>query len=645
MGDNLDKNRLNRIGCHCWGTNPLSVDSLPVSAQAGCRWVRATRQVQMEVVSTARRQYDFAAAGERSIDLAIANGMSIMGILDGRWGNETRVNKLPWASPIWERLDEWEHFVAACVEHYKDRIKYWEVINEPPFFWWYPAAAGETFPEVNPDMKRAPIWAYAKLLQATARAVRAADSEAKIVAGSTFSDGAFLRSLYKLGCRDSFDIASVHYLNCKHPDDFAKAYRQVRSVMAAYGDQAKPLWDTENGPGGAVIGCAVKTRDEYQGLYNVYRHCFAHELGLERYFWFNPVRAPEAGVGNEHGIATHDAQGRLSSAYQALHNLVQWVGEGRLLRREHIDREVHLYVFQGPQGPCSILWATAPATARINPGAEATDYLGLPVQLESEFELTGRPVFIRGDIASAGFGATVKGPRQTVTPVAADKQPAPATPTITCPRAKGAMGMDDPAWDRMSPAAGRDQIAAPAQRNHFCKVPSSVPAELKMAYDDQALYLRVRTWDDKQAAGPATSKQPTGLIQFTVRDGNPAVTEWPFFFNSYGLFNLYASPRGPMFLRYDPLYVDEYQVGPVPAVPVEVKAAEGGVIIWAKVPWNQIGPCRPGKHEPFLMMFTFNRADNMIDVPAGDTPEEWSHNFADAFIVKDPALIRWVKFE
>jgi hypothetical protein len=43
-------------------------------------------------------------------------------------------------------------------------------------------------------------------------------------------------------------------------------------------------------------------------------------------------------------------------------------------------------------------------------------------------------------------------------------------------------------------------------------------------------------------------------------------------------------------------------------------------------------------------MFSFNRADNILDLPTGDEPEEWSHNFNDNFIVKTPALTRWVVF-
>jgi hydroxymethylbilane synthase len=42
--------------------------------------------------------------------------------------------------------------------------------------------------------------------------------------------------------------------------DFAKGFARLRGVMAAFGDSDKALWDTENGPGGAVIGTSSVRR-------------------------------------------------------------------------------------------------------------------------------------------------------------------------------------------------------------------------------------------------------------------------------------------------------------------------------------------------------------------------------------------------
>ncbi len=639
MSDNLAHNLASRIGCHCWGTNEASVNAVPTFAKVGCRWIRATRPMQMEVVSTGPRKYNFGDAGERSIDLAVASGMSIMAILDGRWGNETRINKLPFASPIWEHLDLWEDFVTAAVSHYKSRVKFWEVINEPPFFWWYPTPAGVVMPEYNAALQRAPIQAYANLLKATARAVRAVDPTAQIVVGSGFPDGYFLKHLYDLGAKDDFDIASVHYLNCRHPEDFGRGHACVRHVMAEAGDGAKALWDTENGPSGAVIGCAVQTPGEYEAIYNIYRHCLAHQFGLERYFWFNPVDRTEAGVAPELGVSCYDAHGTLVPAYRAMQTLTTLVGDGELLAHAHPDREVHAYVFAGAAGPVSVLWATAPASVRLRGRAvEATTFVGETTQLPAEFALTGRPLFIQGNVLR-DLDVTVTGRRETVAPCWENKRVNPLAPRVASPRVTSFPGWDDAAWASIPPVATRDQVSVTAQQNHFCLVSTSVSAELQLAHDDAALYLRARTYDDR-----LDPKAPTGLVQFTFRNQDPEVAEWSFFFNSYALFNLFASDHGTMLLRFDPLYADQYPSGVVRAAEIRSRAAGDGLVFVARIPWDEIGPVRPGRHNPAYMMFMFSRADNLLNVPKGETPEEWSHNFADNFIVKPPALTRWVEF-
>jgi hypothetical protein len=634
MSDNVIRNLNSRVGCHCWGTNPDSVAGVPVYAEVGCRWVRATRPMQMDVVATGPRQYNFADHGEASIDLAIANGMSIMGILDARWGNETLFNDLPYASPIWEHLDLWEDFVSASVNYYKDRVKYWEIINEPPFFWWYPTPEGVTIPEINPDIKRAPIWAYAKLLKASAKAIRAADPTAKVVMGSGFNDGQFLQRLYDLDCKNDFDIASVHYLGCKHPDDFARGYRRMRTVMAENGDADKAMWDTENGPMGAIIGQSVQTPGEYEALYNIYRHCFAHQFGLERYFWFNPAMNKEAGV--SHGSDTYDANNQLSPAYQAMKTLYKFVGEGELLKNNHLDGEVHTYLFDGPQGPVSILWSTAPATARLSGKIDAFNYLGESQSLTGEFELNGQPLFIPGDISST-LDITLHGKRETVVPCM--KQPPADTPQFTATPISTALSIHDAGWDNIPYLATRNEIPVTDIGKHFCKVTSSVTADIQIAFTPESLLLRVKTYDDM-----LNHACPTGLVQFTLRDSNPDIREWTYFYNSYGLYNLFASDRGSMVLRFEHLMQDEYPVGVVKNADIQVESEADGLLYCANIPWSEIGPCRPGSHNPYLMMFSFNRADNILDLPTGDEPEEWSHNFNDNFIVKTPALTRWVVF-
>jgi len=622
---NLQKNRKNRVGCHLWTIHQAGIDAVPTFAEVGCGWVRCTRSMQMEIVCPAPRQYDFAAAGEAAVNRVLAQGMSVMGILDGRWwpeGERTR-NLLPWASPIWEHLDLWGDFVTATVEHYRDRVKHWEVINEPPFFWWYPTSGDE-----NALRRRAPIRYYADLLQVTAARVRSADPEAKIVIGSGFSDGLFLSKLYELGCKDAFDIASVHYLGCRHPDAFAAGVRRLRQVMAAHGDGDKPIWDTENGPGGAVIGKYVTTPEHYEACTNIYRHCFAHQFGIERYFWFNPILK---GSDADHGSCLRAANGELTPAYQALKTLTERIGESELLDHRQFDGEGHLYVFAGAGRPVSVLWATAPATLRLTAPAEGVDYLGHPVSLGREQAIDGRPLLLEGNLLAAGATISVSGARECVIPL---HRPLPEqVPTVVSPR------MDGPvAWEEVPPLVTADAITVVEADVHFCQLPSSVPATVRLAHDDQALYLRVEAKDDR-----LDPRRPRGFFELAIRDSDPAITEWPHFFNAYGLYVVYVDGATARVLRYDTMAPDAYPGGPIPTATASFSVSGATLIYELRLPWNEIGPLRPGRHNPFLLQMNFNRADNLFDVPAECDPAEWSHNWADTFICKAPALIRWLE--
>ena len=623
-----ERSNLNsRIGCHCWGDNPASVHSLELSAQAGCRWVRATRQTQGDLVSTGPRSYNFADNGEASIDKMLGLGMSVMAILDARWGNETGLNKLPFASPVWEHLDLWEEFTAAAVKHYRGRIRYWEILNEPPFFWWYPSPEGVRWPASNPPMQRAPIAKYAAILRTASRVIRELDPESKIVVGSGFPDGCLLRSLYELGCGDCFDIASVHYLNFRHPTDFARGHGVLRGIMKQYGDAGKELWDTETGSHGAVIGHAVQTPDEYEGLHNIYRHCIAYESGLERYFWFNTAPADLM-------FARPDA---LPPAYRCMQTLHQHVGEGNLLGSEHPQGDVHVYVFATPAGPRSVLWATAPCEIGLPHGLkEVTDHLGRSVRLDSPLKLTGRPLFVEGDLRGR-LDVTIRGQRDTL--VASVKQPPSGTPTVVCPLVQQNLLSGDAAWDRVPLLASHAEMPITVAGSCVAQPPTSIAADIRLACTTDNLLLKCVIPD---AHFDRTS--PACLIQWSVRDNDSSITEWLYFTNGYALMNLLLDSHGLRLFRHEVMYPDQYRPGQITHAALQWEVGSDGLVVCAQIPWSEIGPCRPGVHHPFLFQFALARTDHQLAVPKGEDASEWANTFADNFIVKPVSFACHIDF-
>ncbi len=135
-------------------------------------------------------------------------------------------------------------FWAANPTVPKRPIKSWQIWNEPnfPSYWGgAPSAAG-----------------YVQMLTTVAPMIRAADPSAEVVtAGMPDSLNAlairladYVTQLYADGVEGSFDTLAVHgYANT--PDDAVGLVEQVRAIMNANGDAARPIWMTEFGWGSA----------------------------------------------------------------------------------------------------------------------------------------------------------------------------------------------------------------------------------------------------------------------------------------------------------------------------------------------------------------------------------------------------------
>ncbi len=636
---NVPRNLASRIGCHSWGIYPAALAAIPTFADVGCRWVRLTRPMQIDICAKGPGQgYDFASHGEAAVDAILAKGMSIMGILDLRcWpeGIDSKVNPIPWASPIWEHLDIWSDFVTQCVRFYRGRVKYWEVINEPPFFWWYPTSSDPNATEPdNKQTRRGSVRHYVELLKCTAAAVRTADPEAKIISGASFTDGRFLASLYQYGAKGTFDIVGVHYFPCSHPDTFAKAVGNVRRVMEANGDGDLPIWDTENGPGGAVIGYGISTPADYEGCVHFYRHCLFTRHGIERYFWFNPV---DEGADAPLQSLLHLADGSLGPSYKAMKTLAERVGDAPLRSSRTFGGEGHVFVFDTPRGAVTVAWGTAPCKLHLAKRYAGVLFNGAPLFADDGAALDGRPIVIDGDLLADGAEIEVVGRRTTITQPM--KQPPADAPKVRSTPVASDATLDTVDWTKVPVVASHDDIPIVPPHPHFCVLPSSVTGDLQIAHNGDALFLRFHAID--AARDPV---HPTGAIQFTIRDSDPDVAEWPYFFNGYGLFGLWASPDGARFLRNDPMDCEKYPGGIVREAEVRASPVADGIDYVARIPWSAIGPCRPGKNNPFLFFLNCNRGDNMLDVPVEEHPEEWSHNWGDSFIAKDPAWVAWIEF-
>ena len=128
--------------------------------------------------------------------------------------------------------------VQQAVTRFKGRVRYWEVINEPNNF-------------MSPQN-------YVALLQQTYNQIKSIDPQAKVVAPALCGINLdWYQQFYALGGKNYCDILSLHdYEGHESIDPYHWTYkiRALRQIMTAFGDQNKPIWQTERAIGGVRGG-------------------------------------------------------------------------------------------------------------------------------------------------------------------------------------------------------------------------------------------------------------------------------------------------------------------------------------------------------------------------------------------------------
>ena len=193
--------------------------------QAGIKWFRfGFFQYQIE---TSPGVYDFSLY-DHVVDTAADNGIGMIAMLADYsvYGNSN------WQTPA--TASQYQSFVSTVASHFKGRIAYYELGNEPdiPEFW---------APEPN-------VVAYTQLLKVGYTAVKTADPGAKVIsAGLALRNENFLKGMYTNGAKEYFDYMGFHpYSWPDSPDAGFAELARLKSVMAANGDN-KQIMVTEVG--------------------------------------------------------------------------------------------------------------------------------------------------------------------------------------------------------------------------------------------------------------------------------------------------------------------------------------------------------------------------------------------------------------
>jgi hypothetical protein len=212
-------------------------------ADAGIKWIRI--DIFWSEIEPVQGTYNFFRP-DRVIQFAHENDLSVLAILESTpgWANSNRGPNHPA-----DDAADWQRFIRVTVDRYRDRVKYWNIWNEP------------NVPEFFGGGKEAFLD---EVLLPGIEAVKSADSEALIVGpelAHLVSGGKewYLWLRYILTrAGDQIDIISHHiYESLAVELLFQKleggeivegiVIPSVSSVIEEAGHQYKPFWITETG--------------------------------------------------------------------------------------------------------------------------------------------------------------------------------------------------------------------------------------------------------------------------------------------------------------------------------------------------------------------------------------------------------------
>jgi hypothetical protein len=183
---------------------------------------------------------------------------------------------------------EFSAYVRATVEQYRDRIRWWQVFNEPLY-------TNHALPHEYGYSGRD----YGRLVMLFSQAARSADPGCRILAGiGGWPDGTqrFVREMFESGALAYIDAVDVHtYPGLAPPETLEAGLRVLRVLMREAGG-VKPIWLTEHGyyadddfeaqPVQRVQGWNAPLPDERrQAVYSMRFNVILLANGVERIFY------------------------------------------------------------------------------------------------------------------------------------------------------------------------------------------------------------------------------------------------------------------------------------------------------------------------------------------------------------------------
>lgn len=357
-----------------WGGNPAAVENMnrvaALAQRAGIKWTR--EEFQWQQIEPRPGHFDWSFY-DQVVDIHRKHGIQVYGLL-AYWSNWTKPN-----TP--EGIRDYANWAGRVVRRYRDKVKHWEIWNEPNIFFW-----------------TGPKELYAALLAQSYEAIKAEDPEAVVLGCATSGiDTGFIKMTIEKGGR--FDALAIHPYRGTL-DDLAYI-RELQDARRLGGD--KPLWLTEIGfPTQLVSG--YSERNQASLVARIYLASIASRTAsnVSWYNFRNDGTDPYEGEQN-FGLIRSDF--RLKPGYRSLATLATVLAGCKPAGQLDVGPEAYAFRFKGPDR--DVMAACAPHGSRVltfetTGPVEIVNGMGepmLPLRVGNNLTVTlnaGFPVYLTG---------------------------------------------------------------------------------------------------------------------------------------------------------------------------------------------------------------------------------------------------------
>lgn len=390
---------------------------LQLAKKAGVTWWRDW-SVKWHEVEPAKGQFDFSRT-DRQIDRVLDEGLNLEVMFpfpSCDWTTTADMAAIRKAEP-----DRYRHqvmryacapnseqdfcdYVTRSVQHYADRVQYYQVFNEPVYTHYS-----------LPHRLGYEVEDYVHWLKIASEAIRSRRSDAMVVGGmGIWASSRWTHDFVQAGGLDYVDILDLHsYPVTADPESYEPDIAELARMMKQR-NQVRPMWLTEFGcyadddpyrtpqsVGDAAMSRSLWPSEQEASQALVQSAAVFCSHGLRKLFLHagtcGPINGSSAGgVFFEYGGAPR----KMLPAVAAFSRLVDADFEPIDTSPQPADWRV--YVFKVKRGTLAIAWTRQEKAIHLEPGGEITaiDMMGNAID-EPTVELTATPVYFLSSVLTA----------------------------------------------------------------------------------------------------------------------------------------------------------------------------------------------------------------------------------------------------